>query len=99
MEINPTIDLALIIYTGGTTGVPKGAALTHANFIYNIMAVDEWVRVPHKPGAGPEKLRRGGFHCYLGVLPWYHSFGLTLCMLSACRGRQPFDMHPRSPGR
>ncbi|MCP4690688.1 MAG: long-chain fatty acid--CoA ligase, partial [Desulfobacterales bacterium] len=86
ISINPKEDLALIIYTGGTTGVPKGAALTHSNFVFDIMAVDEWVRVPHRPGAPPERIRKGGGNCLLGVLPWYHSFGLTLCMLSACAG-------------
>jgi long-chain acyl-CoA synthetase len=30
-------------------------------------------------------LEKGGAHTYLGVLPWYHSFGLTLCMLTSCR--------------
>lgn len=36
VEIDPANDLALIIYTGGTTGVPKGAALTHSNFVYEV---------------------------------------------------------------
>jgi long-chain acyl-CoA synthetase len=84
VDINPTEDLALIIYTGGTTGRPKGAALTHVNFFYNLSAIDEWGRFIHEPGGKPEKMRRGGFHTYLGVLPWYHSFGLTVAMLSAC---------------
>ena len=84
VEINPAEDLALIIYTGGTTGVPKGAALTHTNFTYDIEAALEWIRLVHEPGAKPEKTRRGGFHTYLGVLPWYHSFGLTCTMLSSC---------------
>jgi long-chain acyl-CoA synthetase len=84
VEINPAEDIALIIYTGGTTGVPKGAALTHTNFISNLAATEEWGRLVHEPGAKPEKLRKGGFHTYLGVLPWYHSFGLTVAMLSAC---------------
>ncbi len=83
VEINPNDDLALIIYTGGTTGVPKGAALTHTNFAYNLAAMEEWGRLPHAPGEAPEKLRKGGFHTYLGVLPWYHSFGMTVAMLSA----------------
>jgi long-chain acyl-CoA synthetase len=84
VEINPAEDLALIIYTGGTTGVPKGAALTHTNFTYDMEAALEWIRLVHEPGGKPEKTRRGGFHTYLGVLPWYHSFGLTCTMLSAC---------------
>ena len=77
-------DLALIIYTGGTTGVPKGAALTHSNFAYNLRALEEWTRLPHSPGEKPEIIRRGGFHTFLGVLPWYHSFGMTTCMMTAC---------------
>jgi long-chain acyl-CoA synthetase len=84
VSVDPSQDLALIIYTGGTTGVPKGAALTHSNFVYDLMALDEWGRLSHEPGAAPERFRRGGFHTYLGVLPWYHSFGLTVAMLSAC---------------
>ena len=62
VEINPTEDLALIIYTGGTTGVPKGAALTHSNFMYNLEALKEWGMFVHEPGGKPEKLRKGGFH-------------------------------------
>ncbi|MBW2469862.1 MAG: long-chain fatty acid--CoA ligase [Deltaproteobacteria bacterium] len=84
VDINPTEDLALIIYTGGTTGVPKGAALVHTNFTSNVMALEEWGRFVHEPGQQPEKLRHGGFHTGLGVLPWYHSFGLTVAMLFAC---------------
>jgi long-chain acyl-CoA synthetase len=84
VEINPAEDLALVIYTGGTTGVPKGAALTHSNFVFDVKVVQEWVRYPHEEGGPPEKVRLGGFHTYLGVLPWYHSFGMTLCMLWSC---------------
>jgi long-chain acyl-CoA synthetase len=83
VAIDPTKDLALIIYTGGTTGVPKGAALTHANFVFNVMAVHTWARVPHEPGGTPEPVRKGGHHTFLGVLPWYHSFGMTMVMLWA----------------
>ncbi len=83
VEINPTEDLAVIIYTGGTTGVPKGAALTHSNFVYNLKALEEWGRIIHEEGGQPEKTKKGGFHTFLGVLPWYHSFGLTVAMLNA----------------
>ncbi len=63
--------------------MPKGAALTHTNFTYDLAALDEWGRLVHEPGGKPERFRRG-FHTYLGVLPWYHSFGMTVAMLSAC---------------
>ncbi len=84
VQISPGEDLALIIYTGGTTGLPKGAALTHSNFAYNLRALEEWTRLSHEPGKPPEIIRRGGFHTFLGVLPWYHSFGLTTCLMTAC---------------
>ncbi|MDY6905093.1 MAG: long-chain fatty acid--CoA ligase [Thermodesulfobacteriota bacterium] len=84
ITINPSEDLALIIYTGGTTGVPKGAALTHANFVFDVKAALEWLVIPHEPDGQPEKPRLGGFHCHIGILPWYHSFGMTLCLLQSC---------------
>ncbi len=84
VAIDPAEDLAVIIYTGGTTGVPKGAALTHANLMFNVTALDQWMRIPQEPGGQPEPMRRGGAHCFLGVLPLYHSFGQTINMLWSC---------------
>ncbi len=84
VDIDPVEDLALILYTGGTTGRPKGACLTHSNFMANVTALDEWALFPHAPGAKPERLERGGAQTLLGVLPWYHSFGLTCAMLHSC---------------
>lgn len=83
LEIDALNDLALIIYTGGTTGLPKGAALTHSNFVYDLIAIEEWMRLVQEPGGKPEKVRRG-VHTFLGVLPWYHSFGMTTALLLAC---------------
>ncbi|MGQ9859452.1 MAG: long-chain-fatty-acid--CoA ligase [Thermodesulfobacteriota bacterium] len=85
VSIDPKEDLALILYTGGTTGVPKGACLTHYNFMANVVALEEWMRVEPAPGQKPQKLEKGGKHCFMGVLPWYHSYGLTLTMLSAVK--------------
>ncbi|MDJ0666806.1 MAG: long-chain fatty acid--CoA ligase [Desulfobacterales bacterium] len=84
IDVNPAEDLALIIYTGGTTGVPKGACLTHSNFMHNLKAGVVTLRLVYEPGMPPENLRAGGYHCYLGVLPFYHIFGMTVAMLSAC---------------
>ncbi len=49
------------------------------------MATLEWCRLVQVEGGVPEKLRDGGSHCVLGVLPWYHSFGLTGAMMAACK--------------
>ncbi len=84
IDVNPSTDLAVIVYTGGTTGVPKGACLTHTNLVFNIMALHEWFRIPQKPGGSAEEITLGGHHCFLGVLPWYHSFGQTIAMLWSC---------------
>jgi long-chain acyl-CoA synthetase len=84
LTISPLEDAALILYTGGTTGTPKGACLSHANLVSNVLTVQEWVRVSEKPGDPPQQVDPGGVHTYLGVLPWYHGFGLTLAMLWSC---------------
>ncbi|MEJ2024324.1 MAG: long-chain fatty acid--CoA ligase, partial [Deltaproteobacteria bacterium] len=83
-EIDPIMDAANILYTGGTTGVPKGACLSHANLVSNVMTMQEWTRVEVEPGKPKMAMARGGEHTFLGVLPWYHSFGLTLVMLWSC---------------
>ena len=84
VAIDPSTDLALIVYTGGTTGIPKGAGLTHTNFTYELACINEWIRLAHAEGAQPEPQRQGGFHTYLGVLPWYHIFGMTCALLASC---------------
>ena len=84
VSVDPDRDLAVIIYTGGTTGIPKGAALTHTNLVFDAMALHQWIRIPQEPHGASERLRTGGFHCFLGVMPLYHSFGQTIVMLWSC---------------
>ncbi|MFW6099179.1 MAG: long-chain-fatty-acid--CoA ligase [Thermodesulfobacteriota bacterium] len=85
LEIDAINDEALVLYTGGTTGVPKGARLSHANLLSNVLSTEEWAHMLQDANGQPMKFEKGGRHTYLGVLPWYHSFGLTLCMLWSCR--------------
>ena len=68
-EIDPGQDVAVLQYTGGTTGVPKGAMLTHANLSANLTQVRRWVGGFRE---GEERI--------LGVLPLFHVFGMTLVM-------------------
>ena len=71
----PTLaDTAVLQYTSGTTGTPKGAILTHANLVANAMQGEAWV-------AG---LRRGE-ETFYAVLPMFHAYGLTLCLTFAMR--------------
>ncbi|MFX1474399.1 MAG: long-chain fatty acid--CoA ligase [Promethearchaeota archaeon] len=82
VKINPKTDLALILYTGGTTGVPKGASLTHYNMYCNVLQIHEWVWLKPKGGGKPKQLEYGN-EVFIGALPWYHSYGLTLTMVAA----------------
>jgi len=65
-------DIALLQYTSGTTGSPKGAVLTHSNLRANAMQGRAWV-----PGL------RDGEESFYGVLPLFHAYGLTLCLTFA----------------
>ncbi len=85
IDFNPDEDTAVMLYTGGTTGVPKGAELSHANFTYNLEACEEYFRLVHEEGCKAEKFRHGGYHTFLGVLPWYHSFGITSALFLAVK--------------
>ena len=68
-------DIAFLQYTGGTTGVSKGAVLTHRNMISNMLQISEWM----KP-----KLKEGE-EIVVTALPLYHIFSLTVNCLSFMR--------------
>ncbi|TYS19685.1 long-chain-fatty-acid--CoA ligase [Rossellomorea vietnamensis] len=63
-------DLALLQYTGGTTGFPKGVMLTHKNLVSNAMMCDTWL---YKCKKGEEII--------LGILPFFHVYGMTTVMI------------------
>src|SRR5262245_32232786 len=67
--IDPTTTLALLQYTGGTTGVAKGAALSHANVDINAQQVKLWFS--DCPDAAVKSL---------GILPLFHAFAMTCVM-------------------
>ncbi|WP_223586462.1 long-chain-fatty-acid--CoA ligase [Microbacterium sp. OVT16B] len=68
-----TDDLAIIQYTSGTTGTPKGAALTHRNLLSNAAQAQAWV----------PSIQRGKGCVVYAVLPMFHAYGLTLCLTFA----------------
>jgi len=71
VQVGPD-DLACFQYTGGTTGVAKGAVLTHRNLVANTMQAHSWFTRVEK-----------GKEVYLTALPLFHSYGMTTCMNSA----------------
>ena len=62
-------DAAVLQYTGGTTGTPKAAVLSHQNLLANVIQINAWLpRIQY----GAERV--------VGLIPFFHSFGLTVCL-------------------
>jgi long-chain acyl-CoA synthetase len=77
LEAQPLTDLppvdpdhpAVLQYTGGTTGIPKAASLSHRNLLANVAQINAWLtRIQY----GAERV--------VGLIPFFHSFGLTVCL-------------------
>ncbi|MGE0204437.1 MAG: long-chain fatty acid--CoA ligase [Hyphomicrobiaceae bacterium] len=77
-------DVAVLQYTGGTTGTPKGAMLTHANLHTNVMQVISWA-----PGL------EDGAERVMGVLPFFHVFAMTVVMNFGISRAAEIVMMPR----
>ena len=84
IEIDPYEDIAVIQYTGGTTGVPKGAALTHANVTANSHQCRLWFK---HVAIGEEK--------FLAIIPFFHVFAMTAVMNLGIRVAAEIVMLPR----
>ncbi|MDA9549001.1 long-chain-fatty-acid--CoA ligase [Bradyrhizobium yuanmingense] len=72
-------DVAFLQYTGGTTGVSKGATLLHRNIVANVLQNDAWLQPAL---AAPPHVEQLMIVC---ALPLYHIFALTACYLLAVR--------------
>jgi len=69
-DVTSNEDIALLQYTGGTTGFPKGVMLTHKNLVANATMCSHWL---YRCKQGQEKI--------LGVLPFFHVYGLTTVLI------------------
>lgn len=78
LDVDIDNDLALLQYTGGTTGFPKGVMLTHKNLISNTQMCKAWM---YKCKPGEESI--------LGILPFFHVYGMTtVLILSVMEGHK-----------
>jgi long-chain acyl-CoA synthetase len=81
-------DVTLLQYTGGTTGLPKGAMLSHGNLTAAVSIYDVWSR--------PARQKRGDvIERVICVLPLFHIFALTVVMLSSIRRGNLISLHQR----
>ena len=83
VDIDPENDVALFQYTGGTTGEPKGAMLTHANIVANAVQASLWLGCEE----AEDKM--------LGVIPFFHVFAMTAVMNIGVRQAMEIVALPR----
>jgi len=84
VQIDPERDLAVIQYTGGTTGTPKGAMLTHANIYTNVLQIGAWA--PDLVYAQEKSL---------AALPFFHVFAMTVVLNLGVRFASELYLMPR----
>src|SRR6202012_185347 len=85
-QVSPD-DVALLQYTGGTTGFPKGAMLSHGNLTSAVSIYDVWGR--------PARAQRNAVERIICVLPLFHIFALTVVLLSSIRRGHLISLHQR----
>jgi long-chain acyl-CoA synthetase len=78
VELKPD-DVAFLQYTGGTTGVSKGATLLHRNVVANVLQSEAWMQPSLRKGAPIDQI------VTITALPLYHIFALTVCCLLVMR--------------
>ncbi|MFZ2155123.1 MAG: dicarboxylate--CoA ligase PimA [Bradyrhizobium sp.] len=80
-------DTALLQYTGGTTGLPKGAMLSHGNLTSAVSVYDVWGKTA--------RAERNAIERVICVLPLFHIFALTVVLLSSLRRGNLISLHQR----
>jgi long-chain acyl-CoA synthetase len=85
VRIDPQ-DVAVLQYTGGTTGTPKGAMLTHANIWANVVQTESWTNPAYI---------LGGNERYLVVIPYFHIYAFSVCMMVGLRVGALQIIHPK----
>jgi long-chain acyl-CoA synthetase len=80
-------DVALLQYTGGTTGLPKGAMLSHGNLTAAVSVYDVWGK--------PSRAERNAIERVICVLPLFHIFALTVVLLGSLRRGNLISLHQR----
>jgi long-chain acyl-CoA synthetase len=80
-------DVALLQYTGGTTGLPKGAMLSHGNLTSAVSIYDVWGKSSRAPREGPARV--------ICVLPLFHIFALTVILLRSFQRGDLISLHQR----
>ncbi|MEX2620193.1 MAG: long-chain fatty acid--CoA ligase [Egibacteraceae bacterium] len=83
-DIDPGDDVAMLLYTGGTTGTSKGVMLTHFNLVANAFQARLWVPDIQ---AGRENI--------LCVVPFFHAYGLTVCLAFGVLSAATLTLLPR----
>ncbi len=83
-EVDPDKDIAVLQYTGGTTGVSKGAMLSHTNIYANTLQGEAWFEGME---VGKERV--------MAVLPFFHVFAMTVVMNMSIASGAEIIMHPR----
>ncbi len=79
-------DIAVLQYTGGTTGTPKGAMLTHGNIWANVVQTESWTNPAYILGGGER---------YLVVIPYFHIYAFSVCMMVGLRIGALQIIHPK----